>query len=213
MNITTAHIAHEVDVIKRILDRLLDESISRIPLTKEFKQSGVNGTCADVVIKELVSKGIIQQGFTKTGKRTLYVIGESDRESVLEVVRRIHSWSAYANKSLLRNKSDRKPILVKEPLPVGQSIEDSVVPTQKSFSPITDAAIPVFDEQEFPTLGKKYFFLHEGFIGYGLCRTIEAQFDENNSIIGLRCEFVKNGASFISDKFSSSIIRLSKSIV
>lgn len=120
-------------------------------------------------------------------------LNDLKREEAIQIIDSIHQLNEYIKNPIISFKKGKVSRIKKESVALIESNKEiSITP-------------PIISKTQFE-FGKKYFFVHENLIGYGILKTIEAVFNkEETQIEFYRYEVRHKGRSYVVRQLFESI--------
>lgn len=199
---TNINVPREAERLMALVNGLstIPTSVKTTPWSELCKQYGLAKKFIGVLFKKLQEAGFVEITGSRGGIQYKKLKSIAIHEATL-LIDKFHLMNGNSQSSLLAKIEDTvkgKP----EPKP---AIEKRDTPK----TPLTT----ITDNNQFE-LGKKYFFLHNNLIGYGILKTIEAILDDAEEVVtGYRYELRVEGKSFISKTLYKDIIDVSNQIM
>ena len=199
---TNINVPREAERLMALVNSLstIPTSVKTTPWSELCKQHGLAKRFIGVLFKKLQEAGFVEITGCRSGIQYKKLKSIAIHEATL-LIDKFHLMPGNSQSSLLAKIEDsvkEKP----EPTP---AIEKRDIPK----TPLTT----ITDNNQFE-LGKKYFFLYNNLIGYGILKTIEAILDDAEEVVtGYRYELRVEGKSFISTTLYKNITDVSNQIM
>ena len=198
---TNINASREAEGLMALVNSLstISTSVKVKPWSELCKQHGLAKRFIGVLFKKLQEAGFVEITGCRSGIQYKKLKPIAIHEATL-LIDKFHLMPGNSQVSLL----SRIEVSVKGKPETNLAIDKESTQKPKSITTISNQY----------ELGKKYFFLHNNLIGYGILKTIEAILDDAEEVVtGYRYELRVEGKSFISTTLYKNITDVSNQIM
>lgn len=198
---TNINVPREAERLMALVNSLstISTSVKVTPWSELCKQHGLAKRFIGVLFKKLQEAGFVEITGCRSG------IQYKKLKSIA-----IHEATLLIDKFHLMPGNSQVSLLSKIEGPVKEKTETNLAIDKEN----TQKPQPITTISNQYELGKKYFFLYNNLIGYGILKTIEAILDDVEEVVtGYRYELRVEGKSFISTTLYKNITDVSNQIM